>query len=161
MSAAEYLNALAEDAARATLARCCGAARWVAAMLAARPFDGDSALLETAERAWWCLGREDWLEAFTQHPRIGERTAEPWSRREQAGVATATAATRTALADGNRAYEERFGHVFLICATGRTADEMLGELRGRLANDPATELQIAAGEQAKITRLRLGGLVTR
>ncbi|HEU5261917.1 MAG TPA: 2-oxo-4-hydroxy-4-carboxy-5-ureidoimidazoline decarboxylase [Gemmatimonadales bacterium] len=158
---AELLNALPDDDARAALARCCGAVRWVAAMLAARPFKSDAALLEAAERAWWGLGREDWLEAFAQHPRIGGRTTDQWSRREQAGVDTATAATRNALAEGNRAYEKRFGHVFLICAAGRTADELLGELHGRLANDPATELRIAAGEQAKIIQLRLGKLVTR
>ena len=158
---AEYLNSLPADAARAALARCCGAVRWVAAMLADRPFKSDTALLETAERAWWGLGREDWLQAFARHPRIGARTADQWSRGEQAGVDAATAATRTALAEGNRAYEERFGHVFLICAAGRAADELLGELHRRLANDPATELRIAAGEQAKIIRLRLGKLATR
>ena len=158
---AEYLNSLPPDAARAALARCCGAVRWVAAMLAARPFQSDTALLETAEHAWWDLRRGDWLEAFAQHPRVGGRTADQWSRREQAGVDVATAATRMALAEGNRAYEKRFGHVFLICAAGRTADELLGELHGRLGNDPATELRIAAGEQAKIIQLRLGKLVTR
>lgn len=158
---ATYLNALPEEQARAALARCCGAARWVAAVLAARPFTSDTTLLDTAERAWWGLGREDWLQAFAQHPRIGGRTADQWSRREQAGVDAATAATRMGLAEGNRAYEERFGHVFLICAAGRAAEELLGELHRRLANDPATELRIAAGEQAKIIQLRLGKLVTR
>ena len=140
--AAEYLDGLSEDAARAVLARCCSARRWVEQVLA-------------AERFWWALGREDWLEAFAGHPRIGARTTDAAARREQAGVDGATAATRAALALGNRMYEERFGHVFLICATGKSADEMLGALRDRLGNDPITELRIAAGEQAKITRLRL------
>ena len=153
--AAEYLDGLSEDAARAVLARCCSARRWVEQMLAARPFASDAELLESAERVWWALGREDWLEAFAGHPRIGARTTDAAARREQAGVDGATAATRAALALGNRMYEERFGHVFLICATGKSADEMLGALRDRLGNDPITELRIAAGEQAKITRLRL------
>ena len=128
-------------------------------MLAARPFGSDAALHAAAERVWWALGREDWREAFAGHPRIGDATAEEWSRREQAGVDLATAATRAALALENRAYEQRFGYGFLVCAAGRTADEMLGALRRRLANDPATELRIAAAEQAKITRLRFEKLV--
>jgi OHCU decarboxylase len=156
---AQIVNSLPEDAARAALTRCCGARRWVEQMLAARPFGSDAALVASAERVWWGLGREDWLEAFARHPRIGERAAEEWSRREQAGVDGAPAAIRTELAERNRAYEERFGHVFLISATGKTADALLGELRRRLANDPATELRIAAGEQAKIIRLRLEKLV--
>jgi len=156
---AAYLNGLPEDKARAALAKCCGARRWVDELLAARPFPSDAALLAQAARVWWALGREDWLEAFQGHPRIGERTAEEWSRREQAGVDAAGAATRAALARENVAYAERFGYLFLTCATGKTAGELLGELRRRLANDPATELRIAAGEQAKITRLRLEKLV--
>jgi OHCU decarboxylase len=156
---AEHLNGLSEDVARAALTRCCGARRWVEQMLAARPFGSDAALVASAERVWWGLGREDWLEAFARHPRIGERATEEWSRREQAGVGDATPAIRAELAERNRAYEERFGHVFLISATGKTADALLGELRRRLANDPATELRVAAGEQAKIIRLRLEKLV--
>ncbi len=157
---AGYFNGLSERDARAALQRCCGARRWVDEMLAARPFASDAVLLAHAARVWWALGREDWLEAFARHPRIGERTAEQWSRREQAGVDTAPAATRAALARENLAYTERFGYLFLTCATGKTAGEMLGELRRRLAHDPATELRIAAGEQAKITRLRLEKLVS-
>jgi 2-oxo-4-hydroxy-4-carboxy-5-ureidoimidazoline decarboxylase len=127
-------------------------------MLAMRPFASDAALFADAERAWWALGREDWLEAFGGHPRIGQHAADAWARSEQAGVSGAGEDTRAALAHGNRAYEERFGHVFLICATGKSATELLGALRGRLGNDPATELRIAAAEQAKITRLRLDKL---
>src|SRR5881296_1337704 len=157
---AEYLNSLSEPAARAALTRCCGAGRWVDGVLAARPFASDTALLETAERVWWRLGPDDWREAFTHHPRLGEADkGGDWSRREQAGMDGARAATLRALAEGNRAYERRFGHVFLLCATGRTADEMLAELTHRLENDPARELRIAAGEQAMITRLRLEKLV--
>src|SRR5437879_2915594 len=160
---AAYLNGLAEDKARSALAKCCGAQRWVDELLAARPFTSDAARdagrRAPAGRAWWAVGREGWRGAFQGHPRIGERTAEEWSRREQAGVDTAAAATRAALARENVAYIERFGYLFLTCATGKTAGELLGELRRRLGNDPATELRIAAGEQAKITRLRLEKLV--
>lgn len=126
--------------------------------------------MEAAERAWWGLPPADWTEAFGAHPRIGEAgndggrrraTGAPaWPQEEQSGAADATAEARRALAEGNRKYEKRFGHVFLICATGRHAEEMLAELRRRLHNDPAAELRIAAGEQAKITRLRLEKLVT-
>ncbi len=158
---AEYLNNLSDAAARAALTRCCGAARWVERLVAARPFASDAALFAVAERAWWDLGPENWREAFAGHPRLGasDKGGE-WSRREQAGLDGASAAMRRALAEGNRAYEERFGHVFLLCATGKSAAEMLAELTRRLANDPGRELRIAAGEQAKITRLRLEKLVT-
>jgi OHCU decarboxylase len=162
---AGYLNALSDERARAALQRCCGARQWVDGMLAARPFASDAELRAAAERVWWRLGRADWLEAFAAHPRIGARgkgegeAMTDWARHEQAGADGAVEATLAALAQGNRAYEQRFGHVFLICATGRTADEMLGALRGRLTNDPATELRVAAEEQAKITRLRLDKLV--
>jgi len=161
LTPAAYLNSLPVAEARAALGRCCGARHWVDAMLAARPFASDAELLATAERVWWGLGRADWLEAFATHPRIGawEKAMTDWARGEQAGAAGAADATRAALAQGNRAYEDRFGHVFLISATGKTADELLGALRGRLTNDPATELRVAAEEQAKITRLRLDKLV--
>src|SRR2546426_1338448 len=158
---AGYLNALSEERARAALQRCCGARHWVGAMLAARPFAGDAELLATAERVWWGLGRADWLEAFAAHPRIGGRVGAGmgWARREQAGAADGAAATLAALAQGNVTYEERFGHVFLISATGKAADEMLGALRRRLSNDPATELPVAAGGQGQITRVPLRKLV--
>src|SRR5881296_866184 len=102
-----YLNSLPAIKARAELSRCCGARLWVDAMIEARPFAGDTELFGVAERVWWGLGRADWLEAFAAHPRIGDRTGEAWSRREQAGVDGAAEATRAALAQGNRAYEER------------------------------------------------------
>ena len=132
-------------------------------MMAARPFASDAEVLAAADRAWWALGRDDWLEAFAGHPRIGEREgADPrhvatreWSRQEQVGARAADPGVRAALAEGNLEYERRFGHVFLTRATGRFADEMLAELRRRLGNDPAAELREAAGEQAEITRLRL------
>jgi OHCU decarboxylase len=158
---ARHLNALAEPHARAALLRCCGSRPWVEQMLAGRPFADDAGLFAAAERVWWSLGANDRLEAFAAHPRIGERAGDVWARAEQAGMAAADVAMLRAFSDGNRAYEERFGHVFLICATGRSADELAADLQRRLSNDPASELRIAAGEQAKITRLRLEKLVTR
>lgn len=139
----------------AALLRCCGSRRWVAGMLARAPYADMEELFDAAEEVWWSLESADWLEAFAAHPRIGERGDDAWSSAEQAGMTSATAATHAALADGNRKYEARFGHVFLICASGRNGSEMLAELERRLRNKPAAELRIAAEEQAKITQLRL------
>ncbi len=152
---AAHVNALSPDAAAGLLRRCCGSERWVERMVAGRPYRGDVTLLDAADRAWWDLGREDWLEAFRAHPRIGERGGDAWSQREQSGVDGAAAETRRRLALGNEAYERRFGHAYLVCATGRSAAELVSDLEHRLSNDPARELRIAAAEQAKITRLRL------
>lgn len=135
-------------------------------MLAARPFADDAALFDAAARVWRNLGPDDWREAFAHHPRIGEQAGNDprqaatadLSEREQSGVNRADEQVRPALVDGNRAYEARFGHVFLICATGRSAEGILVELERRLRNDAETELRIAAAEQAKITRLRLAKL---
>lgn len=150
-----YLNALPRSEAEIALRRCCGSRRWVERMLAGLPYASDAALLETAEREWWGLAREDWLEAFAAHPRIGEHSGDAWSRGEQRGVDDAASDVRRALEQGNRDYEARFGHVYLVCATGRGAADLLADLRRRLGGDPEQELRIAAREQAKITALRL------
>ena len=119
---ADLLNGLAEPAVLVALERCCGSARWAALMAARRPFPDDRAVLEAADAEWWDLDREDWLEAFAAHPRIGDqRAAERWARAEQAGVTVASGQVLDALARANRAYEERFGYLFLICATGSSA----------------------------------------
>lgn len=138
---------------------CCGSQAWAAELGRQRPFADFDALCAAADDVWWSLGAEDWLEAFGAHPRIGDRTGPAHTRAEQAGTAGAAAGTLQALAEGNRRYEERFGHVFLICATGKSAQEMLTALQNRIDNDPETELRIAAEEQRKITRLRLDALV--
>jgi OHCU decarboxylase len=161
------LNAMSRLEAEAALLRCCGSVAWARRMAEARPFADSAAVYAEADRAWWELGRDAWLEAFRAHPRIGERDAatprgaaeRAWSAREQAGVARASRDLRSALADGNRAYEARFGHIFIVCATGKSAEEMLALLTARLANDPDTELRVAAEEQRKITRLRLERLL--
>ena len=163
----EALNALEPAAAAAALRRCCGSERWVKALLAARPFASTAALHEQALRVWSGLDASDYLQAFSHHPQIGENleelrrrfaTTHTLSEREQAGVNNAEESTLLALREGNRAYRERFGHIFIVCATGKSASEMLALLRQRLDNEPAAELAIAAAEQAKITRLRLDGL---
>jgi OHCU decarboxylase len=149
------LDELPADDARALFANCCGVSAWVTRMVERRPFGNATTLLQAADDVWWSLGPDDWREAFAHHPRIGERTTRAWSAGEQRGVATATADVRQALADGNRDYERRFRHIYLVSASGKSADELLAMLQARLSNDPETELRVAAGEQAKITKLRL------
>jgi 2-oxo-4-hydroxy-4-carboxy-5-ureidoimidazoline decarboxylase len=158
------LGALPPSAAEKALLRCCGSTRWVARMLQQRPYASTPALFELADQVWSELEAKDYLEAFSHHPQIGADLAElerkfasiaSWSASEQAGASGAELATLEALRDENRAYLERFGFIFIVCATGKSAAQMLELLRARLANDPATELRVAAGEQAKITKLRL------
>jgi len=161
------LNTAPDAQAAEALVRCCGSRAWVDAMLAARPFASREALHAEAARAWGSLGPADWREAFAHHPRIGDVAAlrakfaatAVWAGGEQAGAAAADEATLQALAEGNREYESRFGHIFIVCATGRGAGEMLALLRERMAHDPADELRIAVGEQMKITHLRLDKLL--
>jgi 2-oxo-4-hydroxy-4-carboxy-5-ureidoimidazoline decarboxylase len=154
----EVLNALPAAAARAALARCCGSGRWVAGMMGRRPWASATALYADAEATWAGLGHDDFLEAFAHHPRIGARadqTDDAWARQEQARVGDADGETRRSLVEANEQYLHRFGYIFIVCATGKSAAEMLGLLEARLGNDPTRELAIAAGEQARITRLRL------
>ena len=129
-------------------------------MLARRPWDSSAALYDDAETVWSGLDGADFVEAFACHPRIGGRAPDVWSRQEQAGAGAGDADTRRALAAANERYAERFGYIFIVCATGKTAGEMLALLKARLDNDPARELLIAAAEQARITRLRLEKLAT-
>ena len=159
----EQFNSLAREESVAELLKCCGSSRWAARVADARPFESFAALVEEADRAWWSLGREDWLEAFRSHPKIGERKAERetgaqagrWSEQEQSGTRDASSEVMSELAEANREYEARFGYIFIVCAAGRSAEEMLALLRARLRNDAETELRVAAEEQRRITRLRL------
>lgn len=161
------LNALDEEAASAAFLRCCGSSRWAGAMAAARPFVSEEAMRAQADATWRSLDRADWLEAFAAHPKIGAGSAggaggagtADWSQREQAGVAGAEDATLRRLAEGNRDYETRFGYMFIVCATGKTAAEMVALLEGRLRHDAGGELPVAADEQRKITQLRLTKLL--
>lgn len=162
MNAATDIAALNElDPAVCTdlLRRCCGSDAWVRLMVGARPFASHEDLLQRSDRIWQSLQKEDWLQAFAAHPRIGSRDARGWAAGEQAGTRDANAALLDRLSERNRKYESRFGYIFIVCATGKSADEMLALLESRLANEPGHELQIAAEEQRKITRLRLEKLL--
>ena len=159
-----WLNSLPTAQAKELLASCCGSRAWVDRMAAGRPYTDLDALLEAGDRAVAGLDRDGLAEALAGHPRIGQRAAGPstgaaWSRQEQAAVGTTADEVRAALAEGNRAYEERFGHVFLIRADGRSAEEMLAALRERLGNDPGAERRAVAEELRQITRLRLERLL--
>ena len=155
----EDLNALGDDEAATAFLRCCGSMRWARMMAAVRPFTSVEALAAAAETAGTSLDRADWLEAFAAHPQIGEGTQSWWAAGEQAGSRSASDEVRRRLTQGNQAYHARFGYIFIVCATGKSADEMLRLLEGRLTNDAATEWRVAAGEQRKITRLRLAKLL--
>jgi OHCU decarboxylase len=167
MSGLARLNDLPDDEATEALVHCCGSPVWARQMNRLRPFITEAEMLEAADRIWWSLNTDDWMEAFRAHPRIGERKAETpqgeraaaWSAQEQAGASHAGADVAAALAEGNREYEQRFGHIYIVSAAGKTADELLTILRERLAHDAETELRVAAGEQARITRLRLEKLL--
>jgi 2-oxo-4-hydroxy-4-carboxy-5-ureidoimidazoline decarboxylase len=136
-------------------------------MLTFFPADDLVELLEDAEEIWFDSSPEDWKEAFAQHPKIGDldslkkkfASTAGWASGEQSGVGAASEQTLKALADGNRLYEEKFGYIFIVCATGRSAEEMLGMLQSRLQNKPEEEIKIAADEQNKITKLRLEKLL--
>ena len=128
-------------------------------MIERRPFGSREAVFTDADEIWKSLDRSDWLEAFTHHPRIGEQTTNSVAAREQSGVKTADDDIRAQLAQVNRDYEQRFGYIYIVCATGKSAEAMLSIARNRLNNDPSTELAIAAEEQRKITQLRLAKLL--
>ena len=153
------------EVAQAVLQRACGSTRWVTAMLARRPFGSDAALKAAAREEWFALDEADWLEAFSHHPKIGDRAAlaarfpatHDLSAKEQSAVRFANTRVSADLADANEVYLAKFGFIFIVCATGKSAEEMLALLRARLPNDRATELRNAAEEQAKITALRLTG----
>jgi len=163
----DELNRLPDAAARAALERCCGARRWIAWMCEHRPYPDRGALFAEADRAAAALTRSDWLEAFAHHPRIGDREAlrtrfaatAAWAGEEQRGAAAATEEVLAALEAGNRAYQQRFGYIFIVRASGKSAAEMLRMLVARLENDPEAEIVIAAGEQRAITRLRIEKLL--
>lgn len=161
------LATLPPDLLAAELRACCASSRWVDSMTSQRPFSSPAAVLDAAERAWAKTVPDDWREAFLAHPRIGEREAKvdrpshekTWSSKEQAGMSSATEEVRAAISAANRTYEERFGFVYIVCASGKTGAELLAILEGRLTNTVDAELARAAEEIAKITRLRLEKLL--
>ena len=165
--ALERLNSLQREEAEAEFLKCCGSTLWARRMAEERPFHDLQQLLAQADAEWWALDPEDWLEAFSRHPKIGEQksartqaaAAQQWSEQEQAGTKSADEETKHQLAAANREYESKFGHIYIVCATGKTADEMLSLCRERLSNEPDEELRVAAEEQRRITHLRLRKLL--
>ncbi|HEV2178481.1 MAG TPA: allantoicase [Terriglobia bacterium] len=154
------LNSAPPEDARAEFRRCCGSPAWARVMEAGRPYTALSVLEMAADEAWSRCSRDDRLEALAAHPRIGERAEHPWSREEQARAVAAGAETLAELEELNRRYREKFGYTFVICATGKTAGEILAILRTRLENGPDAEIRAAAEEQRLITRLRLRKLLS-
>lgn len=157
------INKLDKNAAAASLKNCCGSQRWLDAMILSLPFDSFEQMVAKSEEIWWSLTSEDWLEAFCHHPKIGDisslrekfAASKAWAEGEQSGCAAASEQILQQLAQGNAAYEKKFGYIFIVCATGKSADEMLKLLNERLKNDAAQEILVAAAEQVKITTIRL------
>ncbi|OLB74876.1 MAG: OHCU decarboxylase [Actinobacteria bacterium 13_2_20CM_2_71_6] len=159
-----WFNGLPREDAERELRACCAARAWACAVAAGRPYPDADALSAAASAALAELTWPDIAEALEAHPRIGEKTTgggrdAAWSRREQAAVTEADTGVRDALADANREYEQRFGHVFLVFANGRAPDELLAAARARLGHDPATEQDVVRAELARIVQLRLHRLV--
>jgi 2-oxo-4-hydroxy-4-carboxy-5-ureidoimidazoline decarboxylase len=178
MPSVQEFNRLPAESARQALRRCCSSGRWIDAVLAGRPYAGTDELLAASDAAVATMGEVDLREAMAGHPRIGgaagavrsgaagavrggspDAAPAEWSGQEQAGVRDADDEVRRALADGNAAYEQRFGHIYLACATGRTATELLAFLRSRLGNDRETEWDVVASELAAINQIRLRKLL--
>jgi len=156
-------NRLSAEEAEKEIVACCGSRVWARRMASRRPILDETLLLSASDEVWRSLSEQDWMEAFESHPRIGEshptpsgdRRAVAWSANEQRNVAREIGTVKAALAEGNREYEQRFGRIFIVCATGKTGSEILEILRSRLHNDRATEMREAAEQQRQITRLRL------
>lgn len=157
------LNNLSDQEATEQLTRCCGSGGWVKRMMALRPFRSADHLFSTAEEVWLSMSEPDWREAFTHHPKIGDidslkakfATTANWSANEQSGVDVASDDVLQQLKNLNEDYEHKFGFIFIVCATGKTAPEMLELLKERIGNKPVLELHNAVKEQSKITKLRL------
>jgi 2-oxo-4-hydroxy-4-carboxy-5-ureidoimidazoline decarboxylase len=168
-SVLEKINNAEVREAESMFRDCCGSLEWSKRMAISRPFISESALLEKAAAVWEELDRSDWLEAFAGHPRIGESKAAKtqqaksaeWSKGEQSGMQAADELLKNELAEANQKYFDRFGFIFIVCATGKSANEMLQLCRSRLENDRETEIANAAGEQQKITDLRLKKLLSK
>lgn len=163
----DQLNRLSEADATAAFTQCCASSRWVERMVIDRPFESLAEMLEISDRIWEECDVDDYLEAFEGHPRIGDveslakkyASTKAWAGGEQKGVVGADPQVIQRLADGNKSYEEKFGHIFIVCATGKSAAEMLALLEARMGNDPEHEITVAAEEQNKITRIRLKKLL--
>jgi len=163
------LNLLSRTEAAIGFSRCCGSSQWAKTMALKRPFFDQDELLKAADSVWRRLSADDWKEAFSHHPKIGDvetlrekfASTRTWAEGEQAGARKATEEILDSLASTNAEYEKKFGYIFIVCATGKSAEEMLSLLEQRLQNDPKDEVNIAAEEQRKITQLRLHKLLDR
>lgn len=156
-------NSLDLPAAAREALPCCGSQAWATALASARPIEDEESLIEKSSSIWLGLPDDEWQEAFDSHPRIGQNHAQAhateeslrWSAQEQRAALSKDEAAKLALDDANRRYEERFGRIFIVCASGKTSAEILAILEARMQNDNATELREAAEQQRQITQLRL------
>ena len=163
----QELNVLEKNGLKEALFTCCGSTEWVEQMISIIPVKDEGQLFSEAEKIWYNLQEKDWLEAFSHHPKIGDISSlkekfaptSQWAAGEQAGVNQTSETVLNELAEGNRQYEEKFGYIFIVCATGKSAEEMLALLKARLPNAPETEIKIAMEEQNKITKIRLQKLL--
>jgi 2-oxo-4-hydroxy-4-carboxy-5-ureidoimidazoline decarboxylase len=163
----QELNHLPQEQLKQELFRCCGSTAWVNKMVTAFPVEDYVDLMEDAEEKWYQCTESDWKEAFTHHPRIGDidslqkkfASTSNWASGEQSGVATASDEILKSLAESNQQYEQKFGYIFIVCATGKRADEMLEILQSRIINNPAKEIEVAADQQLQITKIRLSKLL--
>jgi OHCU decarboxylase len=168
VSSISELNSLTGEEAQSELLKCCGSTEWAKRLVESRPFADTDDLLRRSKRIWWSLDLGDWLEAFRSHPKIGEKkseiataeVAQRWSEQEQAGTSDAQQDALVELTELNNRYYERFGFILIVCATGKTTEEILSLMRDRINNGQDEELRIAAAEQAKITELRIRKLLT-
>ncbi len=161
------LNTLPPDELKTTLYKCCGSTAWVNKIIGLLPMEELVELLDVAEAQWYACSEADWREAFSNHPKIGDleslkkkfaATAQ-WASGEQSSINHAKQETLAALEDANKKYEEKFGYIFIVSATGKSPEEMLSIVTKRLENSPETEIKVAAEEQNKITLLRLQKLL--
>ncbi|MEW5798736.1 MAG: 2-oxo-4-hydroxy-4-carboxy-5-ureidoimidazoline decarboxylase [Bacteroidota bacterium] len=159
----EEFNVLSDEKFFAELERCCGSRQWINGMKKKRPYNSFTSIFQHADNVWKSLSQDDWKEAFTHHPKIGDvenvrkkfGSTGNWAESEQRGVQNSSEEILRQLAEGNNSYEKKFGYIFIVCATGKNADEMLSILNSRLNNSVEQEIHIAAEEQRKITRIRL------
>jgi len=164
----ESLNNMPDPVACQAFYKCCASLVWARHLSDNRPFISEAKMLEAASELWWNLDESEWLAAFSGHPRIGGidtlrarfDSTRSWSQNEQSGMESAPEAVLEALAIGNRHYEKKFGFIFIVCATGRTAPELLTLLESRLRNNREVELNTAVSEQEKITMIRLKKLLS-
>ena len=167
MNTSEKINELTKEEAAELFSKCCGAKKWISGMTEARPFKTDQSIFENAWKIWTALDESDWLEAFKHHPKIGDinslrekySSTKQLEENEQSGVNEASMEVLEELSRLNDEYEKKFGYIFIVCATGKSADEMLSIINNRINNDPQTEIKLAMEEQNKITKLRLEKLL--